>query len=72
MKLKKKIVYRLFNNNTPLTREQLSNYNALSKFFVFDNGEVSYIPPEMPIQDQLKYLVGGRLMYKDQLEELIS
>ncbi len=72
MKLKKKKVYRFSDSDTPLTKEQLSTYSSLSKFFVWDNGEVTYIPPEMPVADQLRYCVGGKFMYKDQLEELIS
>ena len=69
--LKKQVVYRFFDSNKPLTHEQLSHYHAFPQFYVYSNGEVVYVSPELPLEEQLKYLTGGKYMTKNQLDELI-
>lgn len=72
MIIKKKPVYKFYGYSTPLTLEDLENYNYFSKFYVYKDGTVFYVSPEMPLEAQLQYLVGGKYMYRDSLKELIS
>lgn len=68
-KHKKAVVYRLAGKDEPIAREHLDSYNNMSMFFVCDG----LVTPITPSTDH-RYLdscIGGKYMYKNQLEEMI-
>lgn len=71
-KCKKVVTYRLAGteNETPITREQLESYHELSMFFVSSDGLVVPITPYTD-NNILSRIIGGKYMYKDQLEDLV-
>ena len=72
-KHKKKVVtYHLagIDTETPITREQLESFHELSMFFVSSDG---LVVPITSYTDHaiLSCVIGGKYMYKNQLEDLV-
>lgn len=70
LKKKKVVTYHLAGTDDPITHESLEKYNNLSKFFVTSDGLIVPITPYTD-HNSLSHIIGGKYMYKDQLEELL-
>lgn len=62
--------YRWSENDTQISCKSLENYNELSMFFVTQDGIVIPITP-FTDHDALSHIIGGKYLYKEQLQELL-